>query len=387
MLGTTGCSSEFIDLIAEEISSMSEYQLELTEEETKRKQEIEEAEIYPYYNSLSDKEKEIYLRMCTAIEAYEKEEFVLAVYNTKEECEQATERLGDIYQYLVYEQPQYFWVNTTLCEHVMWTKGNQYLLGMKLDFIMLQEEAEQKKEQLAVTADRIAQEAKLQGGTYEQVLFVYDTLLRNTKYDYAVASGQHSGELERSAYGCLVGTQTVCSGYAMAFNMIMQKLGYLTGVAFDNVNLSENGEGHVWNYARLDGEYYYFDLTWDDTAFESDVCNRYFGYGHQFFGITKAELPHTVMKEEHIPECNGTRYNYYVYNGLNMATYDFATAKEMIQRQADQGYAVLRFDSHEQLRRAQVDLIDNQRIYDIFPYLNSISYLLADSGLHLYLFF
>ncbi len=385
-LGITACDSETKGFFNK--NNLKENSgLQLTDVQTQRKEEMEKQGVYLYFDSLSEEEKEIYLRICTGIERYEQSEFVLATFESKEECKEAEERVRDIYRYLVYEQPQYFWVNVSQYKNVVWTKDDEYQLGMKLEFIMEKEEAEQKKKDLEIAADKIVAEAREREGTFEQVLYVYDSILQNTKYDHALAEGQYENELERSAYGCLIQCETVCSGYTLAFNMMMQKLGYPCGVEFDQMNMAELNAGHVWNYAQLDGEYYYFDLTWDDTGFESDGYRQYFDYSHQYFGITRKELPHVLADKVLTPECNGRKYNYFVYNNLNMETYDFTTAKEMILRQKEQGYAVLRFDSHTELLNAIDDLVEDGRIYDILPHEDEIRYLPAESNQHLYLMF
>jgi hypothetical protein len=47
----------------------------------------------------------------------------------------------------------------------------------------------------------------------------------------------------------------------------------------------------------------------------------------------------------------------------------------------------LRFDSYYELEQAKIDLIDNQKIFDILPELNTLSYLVCQTDRHLLLMF
>ena len=54
---------------------------------------------------------------------------------------------------------------------------------------------------------------------------------------------------------------TVCDGYARAYKLLMNK----AGVACERVHgYPETGVGHAWNFARINGRYYYIDPTWND---------------------------------------------------------------------------------------------------------------------------
>ncbi|WP_298481959.1 leucine-rich repeat protein [uncultured Ruminococcus sp.] len=70
--------------------------------------------------------------------------------------------------------------------------------------------------------------------------------------------------------------RAVCEGYAKAFQLLLNAVGvenyYVVGLG--------NGGGHAWNMARMDdGFFYYFDVTWDDSA----KTNAYFAAGETSF--------------------------------------------------------------------------------------------------------
>ncbi len=119
--------------------------------------------------------------------------------------------------------------------------------------------------------DNIVKVANTFNTDLEKEQYVHDTLIDKINYD-------SNAEYNQSAYSALVNNNTVCAGYAKAFQLIMNKLNiptyYVTGTA--------NGEHHAWNIVKLDGEYYNVDLTFDDTADKY----KYFNKSNDEFSLT-----------------------------------------------------------------------------------------------------
>lgn len=112
---------------------------------------------------------------------------------------------------------------------------------------------------------------------YEKIVAVHDWLCDHIVYELSEDSS------DQNIYGALAKGSCVCSGYAKSFSYILDILGieneYLTGTACDS-----NGETgtHAWNTAIIDGDRYYFDVTWDDA---SEKGKEYF-----YFAITEDEM-------------------------------------------------------------------------------------------------
>lgn len=361
-----------------------------TEINPQLREELESNSVYPVYDSLNTKEKQAYIAICNAMENYTTSEFVVGEYDSKAECERVSDQLEEIYRVLVYEQPDYFWVNLNKYDFSMWEIEGKYQLRMKLSYIMEKETAMAQKEVFDKKVEEIAANAESKTGTFQKVLYVYDYILENTEYDYVLEQSEDSTDVGRSAYGCLIEGETVCSGYSLAFNLIMQQLGIESGVEFNTYNEISAFDGHVWNYCNLDGEYYYFDLTWDDSGFDSEEYKPYIDYSHCYFAITKEELSESrfLAAEATTPACNGTQYNYFTYNNMNISQYDFETVKNAILAQPDKGqYVALRFDSYSELLKAESELMTEGQIYTILPDKENIRYVISNSSLHLYIFY
>ena len=125
-----------------------------------------------------------------------------------------------------------------------------------------------------------------------QLLLVHDKLIMDNTYD-------HNDSIESySAYGLFKNKTSVCQGYAEAMYLIAKELGIES--AFCNYSLLQNNafKGHIWNYMRLDGEWYQLDATWDDPTYEGSNGVKYEAEPiHSYFLVTDE-----VIEEGHYSE-------------------------------------------------------------------------------------
>ncbi len=348
-----------------------------------------EAAVYPVYYSLDEEEKELYMDICAAIEGH-KTSVYIGEFDSKEESDEAMKWIKNIYRQLLYEQPDYFWVDPYQYTVNEVQDGNKYSLSLLFSYIIDEETAKIKKEEYGQKVDEIVENAKTKIGIFDKVLYVYDYILENCQYDDELAKKDKASNLGVSAYGCLVEGSTICSGYSLAFTSIMQKLGIETGAEFNNYDDFSIIEGHVWNYCKLDGEYYYFDLTWDDTVFDNENYKPYIDHSHMYFGITRDELSKsnfTMREDAPTPDCNGTKYNYFSYKNQSFTSYNFESVKASILNQAGEKYVALRFDNYGELLKAERELLTEGQIYTILPGKENVRYVISNPSLHLYIFF
>ena len=90
----------------------------------------------------------------------------------------------------------------------------------------------------------------------DKVMAVHDYLIDHIEYAYS--------HIVRRAYGALIEGKAVCQGYAQSFQKILSNLN-IEGHTVIGWNISEKPVLHEWNRVKLDGKWYYIDLTWDDT--------------------------------------------------------------------------------------------------------------------------
>ncbi len=89
---------------------------------------------------------------------------------------------------------------------------------------------------------------------------IHDLIVANTVYKF--------NDLDQSVYSSLVEGETVCAGYANAFQLLCN------GQGIDTVVVTS--EGHQWNKIRLNNTWYVVDCTWDDYDYKNTWFYDYF---------------------------------------------------------------------------------------------------------------
>lgn len=303
----------------------------------------------------------------------------LAAYSTELTFEnQDTEEVVAAFSRVLAEHPELFWVRNGYS----WTETTEGF-HKSLVFRPITEEDMDAVPGKAAALDAAA-EAVLAGigaeaTDYEKALYVHDWLVTNTEYDQAAYDAVLSAEGaalfdSETAYGCLVEHDAICSGYAQAFQLLMQRMGVeCLRVTGDKVD----GELHAWNCVCLDGDWYYVDVTWDDPVFEEDAA---YVVSHEFFCVTEEELrrTHAIPADAGLPACVSTACDYFRVNGLYFEEYDRALLWPIRFGDGLQ----LKFASEAVTQQALEDLMGNGGVFQVFlTGSDTVSYCVGDSGL------
>lgn len=134
----------------------------------------------------------------------------------------------------------------------------------------------------------------------EKLRAIYRYIVENTTYDNRYYENPAALPHEsRTAVGPLKNGTAICGGFSLAFQMLCQE----AGIPCWTVTGTGAGEDHMWNCAKLDGEYYYFDTTWDrgtsdETLWIYFACTEEeINWSHQW-GIGQEELIHALIEEQ-----------------------------------------------------------------------------------------
>ncbi|MGM9936704.1 MAG: transglutaminase domain-containing protein, partial [Candidatus Ornithomonoglobus sp.] len=131
--------------------------------------------------------------------------------------------------------------------------------------------------------------AEALGSAYAAAKKVHDDIAAAVNYGWDENEKPLDTAYAHSIVGVMDGdssTDAVCEGYAKSFQLVLNALDidniYVVGLG--------NGGSHAWNMARLDnGEYYWFDLTWDDQSW--GLIYDYFAKGTMNFDLHAAFAP------------------------------------------------------------------------------------------------
>ena len=149
----------------------------------------------------------------------------------------------------------------------------------------------------------------------DKVMAVHDYLIDHIEY-----SNPH---IRSFAYGALIEGKAVCQGYAQSLAMILNKL----NVECHTIVAMTKGSNpvlHEWVRVKLDGEWYYIDLTWDDTPWAEDKNYKYFLINTDMISRDH-ETGYSLAGG---PEVDGSKYLYYAYKKQGI----FAETKDDIDK-------------------------------------------------------
>ncbi len=190
------------------------------------------------------------------------------------------------------------------------------VLKLKLDYIANDiAEIERMEEQLEKQINTISEKARYYESEYEKEIFIHDSIAASVAY-YEYDNYEDIPTIKHTAYGALVEGSAVCDGITKAFQLILAKANvdsiFVTGTT--------DGVAHAWNKVKIDGEYYNVDLTSDKTLGNDNNSLII----HSYFNVTDEEIlnTHTIDKNENLPQCTSTKYNYYLYNDYEITFMD-----------------------------------------------------------------
>lgn len=199
------------------------------------------ADFYPYYNMLDDNSKALYRQIYANANALNKSFRPIVQTNMKE--------LRNVIESVTYDHPELFWLDTTFYTEYDW---DGTAVKLELSFYDSLGDITPARNAFEANADKLIEGARGLSSDYEKEKYVHDILADKLNYKH--------NPLDQSAYSAIVGDNTVCAGYAKAFQYLMQKLGIPTYLCV--------GAGafqlHGWNVTRINGNYYNVDCTWDD---------------------------------------------------------------------------------------------------------------------------
>ncbi len=231
---------------------------------------------YPYYAMLTDSMKKLYKQIyANAME--QKSSFAPVVFVN-------TNQLKNVFEAVYNDHPELFWLETGYsCKYL---RDNQ-CIEICLQYNQTVNNLEEAKINFEKNAEQIISGAKSLSGALDKEKYVHDQLTRKMIYNAGA-------QMNQSAYSALVGGESVCAGYARAFQYLMQQLDipcyYCNGYS---------GEDHAWNIIKLDNAYYNVDVTWDDTIPAT----------YDFFNKTDEEFSKTHIRKGlsvYLPACGNS---------------------------------------------------------------------------------
>lgn len=352
-LTVTGCA---LQAPKEEIQNTKEAEeLEQTPAQQKSEEEIVPertvSELYYAYHTLDEKERVLYLEV---LDALVQRKSNVAVSTVKPQL------LKSVFTCVMNDHPELFYV-----EGYQYTK---YSVGDTITSIsfygtysMTQEEVFEKQKEIDAYVNLCLAGMPQTQDEYVKAKYLYDYLIAQTEYDTDVINNQNICSV-------FIEKRSVCQGYAKALQYLMQKAGMVSMLV---TGFTEQ-EGHAWNLVRVNGAYYYTDVTWGDAAYTfGEEGGAYAGelppINYDYFLVTTQELLVTHIPDDTIklPECTATEDNYYIREDLYLETYDEDRLCFIFERALSDGlgFVTFRCSDEEAFDTVRTKLIEQQEVF------------------------
>ena len=139
-----------------------------------------------------------------------------------------------------------------------------------------------------------------------QIKFVHDYIVNNTSYDFDNFKNGSIPSESYTAYGVFINHAGVCSGYADAFKLVMDKLGIDCYVLSGEAYSFGSWGGHAWNVVKTSQGYRLIDVTWDDPIYQT-ANGREEVLRYDYYLLTDEEMDaksnHKARDRASAPEC------------------------------------------------------------------------------------
>ncbi|QTD40896.1 DUF5050 domain-containing protein [Sporosarcina sp. Te-1] len=217
--------------------------------------------------------------------------------------EMTYEEVSDIIERVLQENPEILYYK----DAKVWSNGN-----IEFTYSLPSSTAIAHQKQLRTKVKSILKSVNKPGSSdFDKVKAIHDYLVHNVAYDAGNYKQSTVPAASYTAYGSLINGTAVCDGYTKAAQLLMNQLGienhYVSGFA--------NGEEHSWNLVKLDGNYYFMDITWDDPLPDRKGNTRY-----TYFLVTSQSLKKDhSWEEKNWPRATSNKYAFF---------HDFSNAVE-----------------------------------------------------------
>jgi stress response protein SCP2 len=219
--------------------------------------------------------------------------------------------ISDLMNYIKLDNPSIFYLASNYEYRV---SGNDIFFIPK--YLFNKTVIQEMQNRLSGVIDSILKDCiKSSMNEYEKELVLHDYLVKNVVYDYDSLSSQKPPAEIYTVYGALINKKAVCSGYANAMKMLLDRcaIDCLIVTGDSKIPYGDLSVGHAWNIVKIDHKFYHLDVTWDAPI------NRSAGeLFHDYFNITDTEILSDHKWDSNVPQCNSNEHNYFIYHGLNV---------------------------------------------------------------------
>lgn len=310
------------------------------------------------YERLTNEGKTLYAEILTILENQASD---ILVSTTSDEAVEL------IFDYVMIDHPEIFYVD-----------GYQYTNHSRGDVIekitftgnytCTPEQVADKKAKINDAVNKCLANAPSSEDEYYAIKYVYEYLINNTDYDLQAEDNQNICSV-------FINGKSVCNGYAKAAQYLLNKLGIKCTLVTGTVD-TKNSKGvrHAWNLVQCNGIYYYVDVTWGDSSYqttngESADAAKLPAVNYDYLCVTTDDIGKTHHMSDLIdlPVCSSMTDNYYVREDEYFKSAEMSLIKDLFDRRYKDGSnnVTMKCATKEVYDSIFEQLITNKGVFDV----------------------
>lgn len=244
------------------------------------------------------------------------------------------EQLKNIFYCALYDYPELFWVDGSYIYTP--TEITMSFRCKTPSGVLDVKQINKKLKELRTSAKFFTKGITKKTDPYKALLAIYKRLILTLDYDTKGLQAHIDSDLTkddrlRSLHSAIVRHKTVCAGYAVAMQYLLQSIG-IPCAYVGSETIGRNG--HAFNIVKLGKCCYYLDATWGDRSntLDGDKNKDIIEYGYCCVPYSEFILTEEKSKVYHMPskelypwfnkELKANRYEYYRYHKSFISRYN-----------------------------------------------------------------
>lgn len=240
-----------------------------------------------YYNQLNKAQQNAYYAMKSGLQSLAPS-FQVPRLDGKE--------LADIYFMLRMDCPEIFYTVTFTYRYYQ-DSGNVELIP---EYLFDKNKIRDHQKAMKSRIEKLARPV-MEAGELEKITYIHDFICQNVRYDKLKKPYSHE------IIGPLGQGVSVCEGIAKAVKALCDKLGIWCIIALSDANPDKGIKyRHTWNIIRIEGKYYHFDATFDNSLSSPEMIR------YDYFRLSDKQLfrDHEPVIWK-VPVCQDGEHFYY----------------------------------------------------------------------------
>lgn len=249
-----------------------------------------------YYELLNKEQQRAYYAMKNGLENLE-DSFLVPKLTNKE--------LSDIYFMIRMDHPKIFYSVTFSYRYY----PDSSMVEMIPVYLFHKDKIKEHQKAMEARVKKLARSSEA-NTEIEKQQFIHDFICENVHYD------KLKKEYSHEIIGPLGHGVGVCEGIAKSVKVLCDELGIWCVIALSEKNLEKGIKyRHAWNVMRINGTYYHFDATFDNTLSKDGVIR----YDYVNLSDKQIARDHEPMIWK-LPACNDSDHFYYKEKKISWTT-------------------------------------------------------------------